>query len=253
MLENIPDENITFQQWKRVNLRNGKERMRIVETHLAKIEFIAIMKDEFVAFATHLERVAHQYKSVKQMEEQLPASHALIQMDFSEKYNCQTMEEIQSAYWNASMVTLYPTIIYFKDVSKSLSHNSLVFVSEVLHRTAAMVCAIVKKLVNTVKNYVPELKHVHFWTDSPSSQYRNKSVFDLISRFEVNHGCKASWHYFESGHGKSVCDVVLGTTYRNADNAVKQEKAIIQDAMDFFDWATQSEGEIEYQLITTDE
>ena len=97
-------------------------------------------------------------------------------------------------------------------LSNSLSHTSLVFASEVLHHSAAMVYAIVKKLVNTVKNYVPELKHVHCWTDSPSSQCRSKSVFDFISRFEVNHGCKASWHYFESGHGKSTCDGVGGTT-----------------------------------------
>jgi hypothetical protein len=70
-------------------------------------------------------------------------------------------------------------------------------------------------------------------------------VFDLISRFEVNHGCKASWHYFESGHGKSACDGVGGTTKRNADNAVKQEKAKIEDAMDSYAWAIQSAGEIE--------
>jgi len=108
-----------------------------------------------------------------------------------------------------------------------------VFVSEVLHHNAPIVYTIVKKLVNMVNNYVPELKHVHFVTDSPSSQYQNKSVFDLISRFEVNHGCKASWHYFESDHGKSACDGEVGTTKRNADNAVKQKKAVFQDAMDF--------------------
>jgi hypothetical protein len=73
------------------------------------------------------------------------------------------------------------------------------------------VYAIVKKLVNTVKNYVPKLKHVHFSTDSPSSQYRNKSVFVLITRFEVNHGCKVSWHYFESGHEKNACDGVVAS------------------------------------------
>lgn len=60
------------------------------------------MKDEFAAFVFHVERVAKQYKSEKQMKDQLPAKNALIQMDSSENYNCQTMEEIQSAYWNAS-------------------------------------------------------------------------------------------------------------------------------------------------------
>ena len=33
MLEKIPDENITFQQWKREKLQNGKERIRIVENN----------------------------------------------------------------------------------------------------------------------------------------------------------------------------------------------------------------------------
>jgi hypothetical protein len=40
--------------------------------------------------------------------------------------------------------------------------------------------------------------------------------------------------HFESGHGKSPCDGVGGTTKRNADNAVKQGKVLIQDAADFY-------------------
>jgi hypothetical protein len=32
-----------------------------------------------------------------------------------------------------------------------------------------------------------------------------------------------------------------GTTKRNADNAVKQEKAVIQDVMDCFSWAETEE------------
>jgi len=79
------------------------------------------------------------------MKDQLPSNHALIQIDFSENYNSQTMEEIQSAHWNASTVTIHPTIIYLKDANNSLSHSSLVFVSEVLHHNAATVYAIVKK------------------------------------------------------------------------------------------------------------
>ena len=75
----------------------------------------------------------------------------------------------------------------------------------------------------------------------------------MIDTFESTHGCKASWHYLESGHGKSACDGVGGTTKRNADNAVKQNKAVIQDAMDFFAWAYQSDGEIKYHMITQEE
>jgi len=48
------------------------------------------------------------------------------------------------------------------------------------------------------------------------------------------YGSFASWHFFESGHGKGPCDGIGGTTQRNADNAVKQGKDLIQDAHDFF-------------------
>jgi hypothetical protein len=253
LLQTMPDAAIKYQQWKRVKMPNGKERMRIIDTQLSKTEFVSKMTEEFDAFLVHVQRVTQQYKSVKQMKDVLPENHILIQMDFSENYSCQTMEEIQSAYWNASMVTLHPTIIYFKDCDDKLCHKSLVFVSEVLHHNAAMVSAILKSVVKIAKEYVPDVKQIHFWTDSPSSQYRNKSVFDLINRFESTHGCKASWHYFESGHGKSACDGVGGTTKRNADNAVKQSKAVIQDAMDFFAWASQSDGEIKYHMITQED
>ncbi|KAK6184250.1 hypothetical protein SNE40_006756 [Patella caerulea] len=161
MLQGIVDGIVKYQQWKRVKLPNGKERMRIVETQLQKNEFTSKMKEEFDAFVTHVERVTQQYKSVKEMKDLLPDNHVLVQMDFSENYNCQPMEEIQSAYWNASMVTLHPTIVYYK-ADSSLCHKSLVFVSEVLHHNASMVSAIVNNVVSIAKEYVPSVKQVHF-------------------------------------------------------------------------------------------
>lgn len=253
LLKKIPQGDVKYFQWKRVKLQNNKERMRIVENNTPRDDFIATMKKEFEEFDAHVDRVKKQYKSVKDMKQKLPNNHILIQMDFSENYTCQTVEEIQSAYWNSSMVTLHPTILYFNNANGDMDHKSLVFVSEILQHNASMVSAIVHKTVQVAKQCVPDLKHVHFWTDSPSSQYRNKSVFDLVNRFELEFGCKASWHYFESGHGKSACDGVGGTTKRNADNAVKQNKAVIQDANDFYAWAIQHESDISYIMITSDE
>jgi len=112
------------------------------------------------------------------------------------------MEEVQSAYWNSTAVTLHPTVIYRKNESGQLEHKSVVFVSEVLQHNAAMVLAIADKVVNIAKTFVKDLKAIHFWTDSPTSQYRNKTVFNFISMLEQSHGVAGSWQYFESGHGK---------------------------------------------------
>ncbi|WAR17870.1 hypothetical protein MAR_032464 [Mya arenaria] len=109
-----------------------------------------------------------------------------------------------------------------------------------------------QSLQNQLK-LLKKLAMIHFWTDSPSSQYRNRSIFDLLSNFESRHGCRATWHYFESGHGKSACDGVGGMAKRNADMPVKQSKAVIQDAHDFFAWTISAQNEIEYQLITPEE
>ena len=47
-----------------------------------------------------------QLKSLKKSE----VNEAIVQMDFVENYTCQSAKEIQSDYWNASMVTLHPAM-----------------------------------------------------------------------------------------------------------------------------------------------
>lgn len=53
-------------------------------------------------------------------------------------------------------------------------------------------------------------------------------------------GMRARWNYFEVGHGKGPCDGLGGTTKRMADEAVRCQKTVIQDANDFYKWACTS-------------
>ena len=43
----------------------------------------------------------------------------------------------------------------------------------------------------------------------------------------------------EAGHRKGRMTPIGGMAKRNADQAVKNEKYVIQDAIDFFEWAKQ--------------
>ncbi|CAC5402742.1 unnamed protein product [Mytilus coruscus] len=174
-LEKTTLEKVNYKQWKKVKINDGKERMKIVDIELGKDDFKVEMVKQFEGFTCHVDRVKAQYTAVRDMKKQLPNNHALVQMDFAENYSCQTLEEIRSAYWNASM-------------------------------------------------------------PKPN----------LVS--------KASWHYFECGHGKGPCDGIGGTTKRNADNAAKQGKATIQDGHDFMAWAlSESASQISYRYISTEE
>ena len=89
-----------------------------------------------------------------------------------------------------------------------------------------------------MKNEYPGLEMVHYLTDSPTSQYRNKTIFNLVCEHETVVGAKATWDYLEAGHGKGPCDGLGASVKRTADSAIKQGKASIQCAADFYKWAT---------------
>lgn len=251
ILEDINASNVRFQEWKRQKMKDEKERMRVVDIELPKTEFVEIMKQQYREFASHIDRVHKQYQAVKMMKEKLPRTHAIVQMDFAENYSCQTLEEVQSAYWNSSAVTLHPTVIYKRNNNNELEHQSVVFVSEVLNHNAAMVTVITDKVIELTRDFVDNLEAIHFWTDSPTSQYRNKTIFNYINKLCLKN-IKSSWQFFESGHGKGPCDGIGGTTKRNADNAVKKG-VIIQDAEEFFRWASTSDSTIKYVKVNEEE
>ena len=85
-------------------------------------------------------------------------------------------------------------------------------------------------MATEIKNFVPQVTFYHCFTDSPTSQYRNKSLSKTISCHEEYFGAPAAWNYSEAGHGKGPRDPIGGTAKRTADHAVKHGKASIQDA-----------------------
>lgn len=76
--------------------------------------------------------------------------------------------------WNASMVSLHTMVAYFPDsIGKSL--QSYVAVSDVLSHNATSVYTILHKVFPKIKEDYPGLLKIHYLTDSPTSQYRNKT------------------------------------------------------------------------------
>ena len=50
--------------------------------------------------------------------------------------------------------------------------------------------------------FLPNLQVIHFITDSPSSQYRNRKAVELIRRFpEIFGDVRATWTWLENGKG----------------------------------------------------
>lgn len=74
----------------------------------------------------------------------------------------------------------------------------------------------------------------------------------------VNHDgffdMKASWQYWEAGHGKGSCDGVGGTSKRLADLAVERHIAVIQSKKYYYYWVDSiAKSQIKYVFASKDQ
>lgn len=58
---------------------------------------------------------------------------------------------------------------------------------------------------------------------------------------------------FESGHRNGHCVGLGGTAKHQASETVKQGKACVQDATDFYSWVVENQKSINYRYYTLDE
>ena len=180
-------------------------------------------------FREHVRRLNAQYDQIRHRKETLPEHHIVLQMDSSENYSCSSADEIQSGYWNKTQVTLHPIVAYFKHDGKA-QHKSFVVVSDEVGHNTNTVIAIITKIVPEINALDEEVSHIHYVTDRPTSQYRNKIMFLIAKQHTQLFGFPALWQYLEAGHGKGPCDGVGDCAKRMADVAVKSGQYVIQDA-----------------------
>ncbi|CAC5377379.1 unnamed protein product [Mytilus coruscus] len=102
----LESTTIKFTQWKRVP-DGTKMRFKEIEETLTKADFCVKFDKDLAEFRDHVDRVHTQYSELKRLRENLPENEVLIWMDFAENFGCVSVEEVQSAYWNAAMVSLH--------------------------------------------------------------------------------------------------------------------------------------------------
>ncbi|WAR18386.1 hypothetical protein MAR_000224 [Mya arenaria] len=121
------------------------------------------------------------------------------------------------------------------------------------HNTGT-VYAFIKRITERLKNEHPGISYVHYITDSPTSQYRNKNTMYLVANHVRLFGLNASLQFWEAGHGKGPCDGVGVSSKRLADLAVKRQTAVIQSAEDYYNWGKSlANSQTKYAFVTKEE
>ncbi|XP_060564531.1 uncharacterized protein LOC132723774 [Ruditapes philippinarum] len=251
LLNNLP-EKITYRVWQKVDIGNGKTKMKIVDKEEELPKFRHDLIKQVNMFEQHVQRVREQYQQVRLLKESLPEDEIMVQMDFAENYSCRSLNEIQTAYWNQTMVTIHPAVAYFRE-NGELKHKSYVLISDEMAHCSSTVCTFLDHIIPELKILNPRLSFIHYWTDSPSSQYRNRYIFHTLARHKTIYNMGARWNYFEVGHGKGPCDGLGGTTKRMADMAIRQGHVQIQNAEDFYTWGSNSGMSAKFLYVSTEE
>ena len=151
------------------------------------------------------------YQEMKSIATSENSAMAMVQMDYAENFKCVYQDEVASAHWKTSLVTLYTVMIWHK------THSiSIVIVSDNKNHDKPTVVP----YSYAVFKYFEELfgdtiSKISVWTDGPSSQYKSKFIFGYIGLCLPNlfPGYQIKWNYSATSHGKGAVDG-LGNTWR---------------------------------------
>lgn len=182
-------------------------------------------------YLRHVYDTHHQYKAFEELRKNLKPGEIYAVVDFSENFACKHATEIQSVHFGASkkQISLHTgTFFYKKEEKKCIECVLFGTVSECLRHDAAAIWAHLQPVFELMKTYVPEINTIHFQSNGPSTQYKNKSNFFLMSHYCRTIGLKhATWNFSTPGHGKSFADGCGGTIKNMCDRAVENGKDIM--------------------------
>ena len=152
--------------------RQNIQKMKMITQTINHAQFKVLLQKDTATFRSHINWIAAQFREQKYLKENLSPNHVYIHMDFAEDYRCRLQNEIQYAYWLPTQVTIHPVMMYYKTQnSEETSHKSFVFILNESRHDAIFAYTLIGNLVPMLKEVVPDLEMVYYWTDSPTSQY----------------------------------------------------------------------------------
>jgi hypothetical protein len=252
-------ENLKWHEWVRTEVayeKNGKQmkamkNVKIEKEDQAK-ELLKNFKEELKTLKKHVYNIKVQHHSFRQAVDKLKESEMVLVADFSENYNCKCFQEIQAHHFGGSreQVSLHTVVVYTTNIQHTKPNvKSYCTVSSSLCHQPPAIWAHLHPILSEIRLNYPEIVTVHFFSDGPFSQYRQKKKIYLSSTKVFEYGFQSmTWSFFEAGHGKGPADGIGGFLKRTADDMVATGMDIV-NADDFYN-ALKDKSKIKLFLIT---
>ena len=135
------------------------------------IDALAIQLPRFLWHAYIKDKQAKAYHEALSLTGEAESDSCVVQMDFAEYSTCQWQDEIQSAHWRQHQIGLYTVMVYHREAKRSI-----VIASDYRAHGKQAVAALTATVLEMIVKELPTVKHVHLWTDGPSSQFKNSQI-----------------------------------------------------------------------------
>lgn len=179
--QSLLEKTINWYQWERQDHVYTKQGGTTI--HTKKTVRATRTDTEIISFKKHHFNYIHQNTQYQQAVTNLKATEAVVVCDFSENYQCKLASEIQSMHFGASksQISLHTGMIYWQTQSQSFCT-----ISDVLIHQPPAIWAHLSPILATIKEKCPNVDVIHFYSDGPSSQYRQKHFFFYIPFLQRN-------------------------------------------------------------------
>ncbi|XP_022078608.1 uncharacterized protein LOC127533326 [Acanthochromis polyacanthus] len=245
-------ETISWYQWTKERVSTeGK-----TYTHFVKKAFTGTWGDLLKIFNEKLDSLAkhhyiwiHQAEQCRFLKNTLQNDEAVVHMDFSENYACKMNVEVQAFHFGGSrqQATVHTCMVYTAENTKAYAT-----ISNSLRHDERAVWAHLKPVFDEVLSN-KKIKTLHFMSDGPLTQYRNRKNFYLMSTLPFLRGIEnITWNYSEKSHGKGAPDGVGGSVKRGADTFVLQG-GDLQNPKDLFEFLKKSDSNVEFFWISEED
>lgn len=175
-------------EWKKfeyvevgINEEGKKKKLQLVDKKTSPGEMFFCLKELLNSYVPHQFRAIWQHKQSRELHENLPLNHVSALHDYSENYNCQMQNEVQSLYYGQVQSSIHVTILRrhaLKDVDglestlekpEVITEHLFVISPDLKHDHHS-----VHQARKYVHNYLNDIhypvKVMHEWTDGCSAR-----------------------------------------------------------------------------------
>ncbi|KAL7861848.1 hypothetical protein SRHO_G00132890 [Serrasalmus rhombeus] len=160
--------------------------------------------------------------------------------------------EIQSVHFGGShqQATLHTGVLYIKAEQPIIPFCSI---SPSRQHDPPAIWAHLSPILTQLRERCPGVTRLHFFSDGPATQYKQKANFYMLSTEPFKMGFKeTSWHFFEASHGKGAPDGIGDSLKRTADSLV-HHGTDIPDAESLFLQLKQKTSSVELFFVSPED